>query len=65
MIQDRLGQPGPVKQVRQEQTSSRVASSRRPGWLDAVGKTVGAHPKVAIAAGLGLGVTLGWLIKRR
>ena len=37
----------------------------RPAWLDRLGRVVGSHPRAAIVAALSVGVTLGWLIKRR
>lgn len=55
----------PVTKARQQQLSSRAASLQWHDWFDKIGRAIGAHPQAAIAAALGVGVTLGWLIKRR
>jgi ElaB/YqjD/DUF883 family membrane-anchored ribosome-binding protein len=43
--------------------------SCRKGWMqhtvERVEDWIAAHPAAALAAGVALGVTLGWLIKRK
>mgnify|MGYP007059386060 CR=1 FL=1 len=35
------------------------------GWKDSVEHWIGAHPHLCIGAALTVGVTIGWLVKRR
>ncbi len=62
------GQPEQTKTSRDalsQPASATGAQASRPAWMEKLGAAVGAHPKVAIAAAIGVGVTLGWMIKRR
>jgi hypothetical protein len=45
-------------------TVQRPAADEKP-WLAIVNSWIGEHPALSLGAALVVGVTLGWLIKRR
>jgi hypothetical protein len=68
MAVDRLQHLWPGEGTRREPPPVGAGSFASPawrGWLERIGQAVGTHPGTAIAAALSVGVTLGWLIKRR
>ena len=43
-----------------------VAEKRAQGsWRDSVETWIGAHPHICVGAAIAVGVTVGWLVKRR
>jgi hypothetical protein len=49
---------------RDDQFAARVGRTLE-GWKTAASESMGRNPLVTVAAGIALGVALGWLIKRR
>lgn len=36
-----------------------------PGWRESIETWIGAHPHLCVGAAIAVGVTIGWLVKRR
>ena len=44
---------------------TRAEDQQQAGWTDWLGERFSGHPALTLGIGLAVGVTIGWLIKRR
>jgi ElaB/YqjD/DUF883 family membrane-anchored ribosome-binding protein len=62
---NRLETIWPKTEDRIPETESRTWSGRAKSWEHKFEVLLAEHPKVAIAAAAGLGIVLGWMVKRK
>ena len=65
MAYDTIEQTGRHHDGRDAAVSREGGRTSQRTWLDRLGRAVGNHPKTAVAAAIGVGATVGWLIKRK